>query len=84
LGDRSLADVIEAYLGIVAVARRKVVSQAVEESMANRAPKAQAKDGKRPALNPKYVENTASWLPKFAATFVSGGDRQSSKVISIL
>lgn len=69
LGGRPLGEAVEAYLRTVAVVWRKALSEAVADFVASRAPKAEAKDGKRPTLNPKYVENTASWLTKFAATF---------------
>jgi len=69
LGERPLSDAVEGFIRTVAVVRRKTLSEAVAEFVATRAPKAEAKDGKRPALNPKYVENTATWLREFAATF---------------
>ncbi len=69
LGDRPLTEAVEGYLRTMAVVRRKKLSDAVAEFVAFRAPKGLAKDGKRSTLNPKYVENTANWLGKFAATF---------------
>ncbi len=69
LGERPLGEAVEGYLRTVAVVRRKALSEAVTEFGASRAPKAESKDGKRSALNPKYVENTANWLREFAATF---------------
>jgi hypothetical protein len=69
LGERPLSEAVEGFLSTVAVVKRKGLSDAVEEFIAGRAPKAVAKDGKRSALNPKYVENTAAWLREFAETF---------------
>lgn len=69
LGERPLGEAVEGYIRTVAVVRRKALAEAVAEFVASRAPKALVKDGKRPALNPKYVVNTASWLRDFAATF---------------
>ncbi len=69
LGERPLGEAVEGYIRTVAVVRRKALADAVADFVAGRAPKAVAKEGKRPALNPKYVENTASWLRKFAAAF---------------
>ena len=48
--------------------KRKPLAEAVAEFVASRAPKAEAKDGKRPQLNPKYHANTVPWLHEFAAT----------------
>lgn len=72
LGERPLGEAIEGYLSTVAVVRRKLLSGAVEDFVANRAPKAVAKEGKRSALNPKYLENTASWLRELSASFFLG------------
>jgi integrase len=69
LGDRPVSEAVEGYLGTVAVVRRTPLSKAVDDFVATRAAKAESKDGQRPALNPKYVENTASWLKKFAGAF---------------
>jgi integrase len=49
--------------------KQKGLSEAVEDFIALRAPKAVARDGKRSALSPKYVENTATWLRSFAKAF---------------
>ncbi len=73
LGERPLSEAVEGFIRTVAVVRRKALSEAVAEFVAARAPKAESKSGKRSALNPKYVENTATWLREFAATF-SGHD----------
>jgi integrase len=69
LGERPLDEAVESYLRTVAVVRRKALSEAVTEFVAMRAPKAEAKDGKRSTLNPKYIANTANWLQKFAKSF---------------
>jgi hypothetical protein len=51
LGERPLGEAVEGYLQNVAVVRRKALSEVVENFVALRAPKAEAKDGKRSALD---------------------------------
>jgi integrase len=70
LGARPLTEAVDAFLQTVAVVKPTDLVAAVEQFIAGRAPKAKAKEpGKRSALNPKYVENTAAWLREFSAAF---------------
>ncbi|MBL9171588.1 MAG: site-specific integrase [Verrucomicrobiales bacterium] len=69
LDGRSLGDVVDTYLSTLAIVRTKDLGEAVEEFLALRAPKAEAVEGKRSALNPKYVANVESWLRQFSTTF---------------
>jgi integrase len=80
LGERQLREAVEGFLQTVAVVRRKPLADAISEFTASRAPKAIGKEGKRSALNPKYVENTANWLRDFSATFPGHGVGDISKV----
>jgi integrase len=67
--DHNLADAVRGYLGNVAVVQRKPLAEAVAEFCEARKVKAVALPGKRPALNPIYVANTARQLNEFARTF---------------
>ncbi len=69
LAGRSLDGVVDTYLSTLAVVRTKDLGEAVEDFLALRAPKAQATEGKRSVLNPKYVANVESWLRQFANAF---------------
>ena len=65
----SVPDSIRGYLGTVAVVERKLIAEAVAEFCEARTAKAVALPGKRPALNPVYVADTARRLNEFAKTF---------------
>ena len=67
--DHNLADAVRGYLQTVAVVRRKALAEAVAEFCEARKSKAVALPGKRPALNPVYVADTARQLNEFAAAF---------------
>lgn len=69
LGERPLGEAVQDYLRTIAIVRPKALSDAVSEFVATRETKAEARDGKRSILNPKYVENTSNWLREFAETF---------------
>ena len=77
--DHNLADAVRGYLGIVAVVQRKPLAEAVAEFCEARKAKAVALPGKRPALNPTYVANTARQLNEFAGTFSGDGRLRSCK-----
>jgi integrase len=65
----TLAGAVEGYLHTVATVKRMDVSAAVEEFIAAREAKTQAKDGKRAQLSASYANMTAAWLRQFAAAF---------------
>ena len=65
----NLSDAVRSYLGTTAVVQRKPLAEAVTEFCAARKPKAVAQPGKRSALNPIYVADTARQLTEFAGTF---------------
>jgi len=67
--DDALVDVVRGYLRTVAVVQRKPLAEAVAEFCEPRKSKAVAPPGKRPALNPTYVADTARQLGKFAVAF---------------
>jgi integrase len=69
LNGHTLAEVVEGYLSTVATVKRKDLSKAVEDFCKAREPKAVAGPGKRSALSPVYVADTARQLREFAATF---------------
>lgn len=69
LGGRSLAGAVEGFLSTVATVKRKDLSAAVEEFIAGRKSKTEAKDGKRPQLSPGYHYTVSMWLREFAKTF---------------
>jgi integrase len=66
-----LSDAIEGYLRTIASVKRKDVSGAVEEFIAGRQSKTEAKDGKRAQLSKTYAVHINSWLRTFAGTFPS-------------
>ncbi len=65
----NLADAVRGYLRTVAVVRRKPLAEAVAEFCDARKAKSVALPGKRPALNPVYVADTARRLKEFADAF---------------
>lgn len=69
LNGRTLAEAVEGYLSTVATVKRKDLAEAVKEFCEARQSKAVAGPGKRPALSPVYVADTARQLREFAATF---------------
>ena len=67
LKDRPLGEALDAYLSTVATVKRKEVSQAVEDWIADRQPMTKAaKPGKRPQISAGYHYNTALVLREFA------------------
>jgi len=62
-------EAVRAYSRTLATIKPKVISEAVEEFIAVRKPKAQAADGKRAQLSPVYALHIETWLREFAATF---------------
>jgi integrase len=69
LKGRSLGEAIDGFLTTVATVKRKNISEAVEEFLASRKHKSEAKDGKRAQLSDSYEKHVASWLRGFAGTF---------------
>jgi integrase len=67
--DRNLGEAVRGYLGTVAVVKRKPVAEAVAEFCEGRTAQTVASPGKRPALNPVYVQDTKRQLNEFAGTF---------------
>jgi integrase len=65
----NVADSVRGYLGTIAVVQRKPLAEAVAEFCQARELKAVALPGKRPALNPVYVADTARRLTEFGETF---------------
>ena len=68
LNGRTLAEAIEGYLSSVATVKRKDIAVAVEEFCEARKSKGVAEPGRRSALSPVYVADTAR-LRDFAASF---------------
>ena len=67
--DHNLADAVRGYLRTVAVVQRKSLAEAVTEFCEVRKAQTVAPPGKRPALNPVYVQDTERQLNEFAGTF---------------
>ena len=65
----SLADMVQGYMRTVAVVNRKLLSEAVEEFLEIRRPKAAPLPGKRPTLHPTYVNDTSRYLREFSNMF---------------
>ena len=65
----SLADMVQGYLRTVAVVSRKLLSEAVEEFLEIRRPKAAPLPGKRPTLHPTYVNDTSRYFREFSNMF---------------
>ena len=65
----NLTDAVRGYLGNVAVVQRKPLAEAVVEFCEARKAQTVALPGKRPALNPTYVADTARQLKDFAGSF---------------
>ena len=65
----NLGEAVRGYLGIVAVVQRKPLAGAVAEFCEGRKAQTVALPGKRPALNPVYVQDTERQLKEFAGTF---------------
>jgi integrase len=68
-GGCNLTEAVRAYSRTLATIKPKVLSEAVEEFIAMRKPKARATDGKRAQLSPVYAMHIETWLREFAATF---------------
>jgi integrase len=69
LAGRSLGDTVDAYLATLASVKRKDIAEAVEQFIASRQGKTEAKDGRRPQLSRGYHYNVSLWLREFASTF---------------
>jgi integrase len=69
LGGRSVDEAVEGFLRTVVSVKRKDVMEAVEEFIAGRQHKTEAKDGKRAQLSQTYAVHINSWLREFAGTF---------------
>jgi integrase len=68
-----LTESVRTFARTLATIKPKLISEAVEEFIAVRKPKAQATDGKRAQLSPVYAAHVKSWLQEFAATFPGHG-----------
>jgi integrase len=64
-----LTESVKAFARTLATVRPRLISEAVEEFLAVRKPKAQAVDGKRAQMSPVYAKHVESWLRELAATF---------------
>ena len=71
LNGRSPGEAVEGFLQTVVSVRRKDITEAVEEFLAERQHKAVAKDGKRSQLSASYETHVAGWLRGFASTFLA-------------
>ena len=69
LHGRSLDEAVTGYLRTVVSVKRKDVAEAVEEFIAGRQHKTEAKDGRRAQLSETYAVHINSWLREFAGTF---------------
>jgi len=69
LQGRSLDEAVTGYLRTVVSVKRKDIAEAVEEFIAGRQHKTEAKDGKRAQLSETYAVHVNSWLREFAGTF---------------
>ena len=67
----TLLEAVRSFRSSIAAVERKPLASAVAEFCDARKPKAVAKDGKRSALNPVYVADTARMLNEFSATFTA-------------
>jgi integrase len=64
-----LTESVRVYARTIAALKPKLISEAVEEFLAVRKPKAQAANGKRSQLSPCYASHVECWLREFAGTF---------------
>ena len=71
LDGRSLDEAVRGYLRAVATVQRKDIAEAVEEFIAGRQHKTEAKEGKRAQLSKTYAVHVNSWLREFARTFTN-------------
>jgi integrase len=69
LRGRSLDEAVTGYLRTVVSVKRKDIAEAVEEFIAGRQHKTEARDGKRAQLSQTYAMHINSWLREFAGTF---------------
>ena len=69
LGGRSVDEAVEGFLRSVVSVKRKDIAEGVEEFIASRQHKTEAKDGKRAQLSEGYALHVNSWLREFAGTF---------------
>jgi integrase len=69
LRGRSLGEAVAGYLRTVVSVKRKDIAEAVEDFIAGRQHKTEAKDGKRAQLSQSYAVHINSWLREFAGTF---------------
>jgi integrase len=69
LHGRSLGEAVTGFMRTEVNVKAKDVAQAVEDFIAGREHKTQAKDGKRAQLSESYAVHVNSWLREFAGTF---------------
>jgi len=79
LHGRSLDEAVTSYLRTVVSVKRKDIAEAVEEFIAGRQHKTEAKDGKRAQLSETYAVHVNSWLREFAGTFTGTAVSDLSK-----
>ena len=65
----NLTEAVRAYSATLATIKPKLIAEAVEEFIAVRKPKAEARDGKRSQLSPVYEAHIQFWLREFSGTF---------------
>jgi integrase len=68
-GDRTLGEIVDAFLRNLAVVQRVDLAKAVEEYLLGKETQTKAKDGARAELSGKYFYNLAIHLRRFAAAF---------------
>ena len=64
-----LTEAVKGFAHTLATIKPKLISEAVEDFIAMRKPKAQAAEGKRSQLSPVYAAHVESWLREFAGAF---------------
>ena len=69
LRGRSLTEALTGYLQNVVTVKTKSIAEAVEEFIASRQHRTEAKDGKRAQLSKTYTVHINGWLREFADTF---------------
>ena len=69
LGDRTMPEAIDGYLGSIVSVKRMAIDQAVDEFVTAQEPLTRAAGGQRAQLSPKYAYNPAIMVRRFAASF---------------
>ena len=69
LRGRTLGEAVAGFMRTAATVKTKAIADGVEEFIASRQHRTEAKDGKRAQLSQTYAVHINSWLREFAATF---------------